>query len=196
MKLIVITLPDFIQGEAANIRWLLDAGMDLIHLRKPCSTYEQCAALLEEIPQEYHSRIVTHDHFSLCKEFALKGVHLNSRNTIPPEGFMGSVSCSCHSVEEVARRKQIVDYVFLSPVFDSISKKGYHSAFSPQSLTEAARQGIIDHNVIALGGVTASRIGSLREWHFGGAAFLGDIWNRMGTPEIGEYIEKLRSYSL
>lgn len=192
MKLIVLTLPYFIRNEAAYVAWLLRSGVDAVHIRKPDSTREQCAALLGEIPLEYHCRLVVHDHFSLCGEFGLKGVHLNRRNPVAPAGFGGSVSCSCHSIGEAVRRKPSMDYVFLSPVFDSISKQGYTSAYTAEELACAACRGFIDDKVVALGGVTAPRIGMLRGWHFGGAALLGDIWSRVGQAGADAYMDGLR----
>lgn len=74
--------------------------------------------------------------------------------------------------------KDKVDYIFLSPVFDSISKSGYSSAFTHEQLAEAALRGIIDHRVFALGGVTPDKYSFLQRYHFGGAAMLGAIWNK------------------
>ena len=79
-------------------------------------------------------------------------------------------------MEEVIERKPTMNYVFLSPIFDSISKQGYRSAFDHATLKKAAHEGIIDHKVVALGGVTRQRISLLAEYGFGGAAMLGDIW--------------------
>lgn len=69
-----------------------------------------------------------------------------------------------------------MDYVFLSPIFDSISKSGYRSAFSYARLRDAADRGVIDEKVVALGGVTFDKIPLLSSLHFGGAAMLGAIW--------------------
>ncbi len=65
----------------------------------------------------------------------------------------------------------------LSPVFDSISKRGYASAFALPQLEMARAEGIIDDKVIALGGVTADRLPAVRRMGFGGAALLGAIWS-------------------
>lgn len=83
-------------------------------------------------------------------------------------------------------------YVFLSPIFDSISKAGYEAAFTASRLQQAAADGIIDGKVIALGGVTANNIPLLKEWHFGGAAFLGDVWSRISHPDVDKYLKTLR----
>lgn len=187
MKYIVITSPEFLDGEAALIEGLFRRGFDILHLRKPTADVERVEQLLKQIPQEYHRQIVVHDHFELCRDYGLKGIHLNSRHPLPPTDFRpGSVSASCHSLEEVARRKPGLSYVTLSPIFDSISKHGYQSAYTPQQLEAAARQGIIDDKVVALGGVTFASIPQLRQWHFGGAAFLGEVWAKAGTKAFDE----------
>lgn len=71
--------------------------------------------------------------------------------------------------------KDECDYLFLSPIFDSISKAGYRSAFSHEQLQRAADEGVIDRKVIALGGVTPERIPYLHSLGFGGVAMLGAL---------------------
>ena len=182
MKTIAITLPYFFTDEASAINRLFENGIDLLHLRKPDSQTDECRLLLEAVDKRWLQRIVVHDHFELCKEFQLHGIHLNRRNNTVPADHHGSLSCSCHSLEEVIERKPKMDYVFLSPIYDSISKQGYHSAFSDEALRQASAQGIIDHKVVALGGVTRQRIPQLEEYGFGGAAMLGEMWKNI--PEL------------
>lgn len=194
MKFIVITSPEFVPGEAFLIKRLFSAGLDILHLRKPGSRTEECIRLLDEIPQELHSKIVIHDHFSLCGRYGLKGVHLNSRNPAPPESCNDgrhTISASCHSLQEAAMRTESLDYVFLSPIFNSISKQGYRSAYSGEELDTAAEIGIIGSKTIALGGISYDRIPQLRKWNFGGAAFLGDVWGRATDGSFDEHAEKL-----
>lgn len=176
-RLIAITRPDFFPGEAARICQLLEEGFYAVHLRKPTATAGECAALLDELPAWCRRRIVVHDHFGLCPQYGLLGVHLNGRNPLPPTAFtVDHLSRSCHSLEEVQRAKPTMRYVTLSPIFDSISKQGYASAFTPEILRQAAREGLIDRKVVALGGVTPERLPLLKEWGFGGAAMLGCLW--------------------
>ena len=177
MRIIAITKPQFFTGEASAINNLFANGyIDLMHLRKPGSSIDDCRRLLDAISKEWLPRIVTNDHFALCNEYGLHGVHLNSRNPTPPTNHHGSLSCSCHSLQEVIERKPYMNYVFLSPIYDSISKQGYHSAFTDAMLRKAAADGIIDKKVVALGGITHKCISQLEEYGFGGAAMLGDIW--------------------
>lgn len=193
MKWITITSPDFISGEAIFIDKLFLQGLDLLHIRKPDAPLEAYKRLLLQIPRHCYSRIVLHEHFALAEEFGLHGIHLNRRCSQVPDSFHRSISCSCHSLEEVKKQKDSKDYVFLSPIFDSISKVGYHAAFSPTSLKQAAIENIIDEKVIALGGITANNILFVKEWHFGGVAFLGDIWKRMSEPQVNEYLKHIRT---
>ena len=78
----------------------------------------------------------------------------------------------------MAARKASVDYLFLSPIFDSISKAGYKSNFTIDELRAAADAGIIDSRVFALGGVTPDRLSLLQSIGFGGAVMLGAVWGR------------------
>lgn len=176
MKLIYITLPRFFAGEAQYITALLHSGLEVLHLRKPEATACEVEKLIKAIPAQYYPRIVLHDHFTLAQTYELKGVHLNSRNPRAPEGWQGTVSRSCHSLEEVQQYKDLCDYLFLSPVFDSISKQGYASAYTADELYRAARAGVIDRKVYALGGISQKRLPQLKEWGFGGAVLLGDAW--------------------
>lgn len=179
---IVITLPQFFDGEAGQIARLLRCSIDLVHIRKPQATAEQTEHLIQAIPQEYHTRLVLHDHHELAMKYHLHGVHLNSRNPLPPQGWKGSVSRSCHSLEEVKEWKDRCNYVSLSPIFDSISKQGYRAAFSAEELKKAKKEGIIDHKVLALGGVTFRRMDEVLRMGFGGGMILGDAWKQGLEP--------------
>ena len=183
MLWIAVTPPAFHDGEAAFISRLLAGGVDVVHLRKPGSAEAECAGLLEALSEDERARVVVHDHFGLAARYGLMGIHLNSRNPSVPEGFCGHVSRSCHSLEEVRRFKPECGYVFLSPVFDSISKQGYASVFSEEDLHRAAASGIIDSRVVALGGVTPERLPYLRSLGFGGAAMLGCVSSIASLPE-------------
>ena len=176
--IIVITKPEFFSGEAKRISWLLTSGAaDVIHIRKPQAAQAEVERLIQSLPSELYDRLVLHDHHELAVKHHLHGVHLNSRCPEAPEGWSGAVSISCHSLSELAEcRKQPYAYISLSPIFDSISKPGYHSAFTRQQIAEASAQGLIDYRVMALGGVTFDKINDVLEMGFGGAMILGDAW--------------------
>lgn len=192
MKLIVITSPQFIGGEASYITSMLQKGIDLVHLRKPESSPRDCAKLLDAIPEKLHQRIVIHYHHCLCEDYHLGGMHISPYHmsqTLPRYG--GTISRSCHSIDEIAGFRSSYDYLFLSPIFNSISKQGYHGAFSALQLQEAQQKGIIDNKVIALGGITANNLSIVKQLGFGGAALLGDVWQHAGTKKLDNYLNQL-----
>lgn len=190
----MITPPKFFIEEDKILTALFEEGLDILHLRKPDTVPMYSERLLSLIPQQYHKRIVTHDHFYLKEEFNLMGVHLNSRNPNIPLNYKGHVSCSCHSMEEVRQKKGHFNYVFMSPIFDSISKKEYLSNFSTDELKKASKEGLIDKKVIALGGISPENIRTIKQYGFGGAAILGDIWDRFDEHETIDYNEIIRRF--
>lgn len=123
-----------------------------------------------------------HDHFNLATEMGMGGIHINRRNWIVPDHFNGLISRSSHSIKELAADTSS-DYVFLSPIFDSISKSGYMSGFSKNELSEASTDGVIGECTVALGGITPERLPYLSDLGFGGAAFLGYIWHGNNADE-------------
>ena len=64
------------------------------------------------------------------------------------------------------------------PIYDSISKEGYSSAYSCDTLQKAQQAGIIDSKVMALGGITLEHLPEIAALGFGGAVLLGDVWQQ------------------
>jgi thiamine-phosphate pyrophosphorylase len=198
MKLILITSPTYFVEEDKIITSLFEEGLDILHLRKPDTAPMYAERLLTLIPEQYHKRIVVHGHFYLKEEFRLKGIHLNLRNPNAPDHYKGHISCSCHSLEEIKERKRNYDYVFMSPVFDSISKQNYNAQYSPEEIKKAHKQGIIDKKVYALGGIDVHNIKEVKKYGFGGAAIMGAIWQKFDTccdrdySQIIEHFRKLK----
>lgn len=196
-KLIVITPPRFFKGEESILSQLFDEGMQSLHLRKPDSDANEIRKLLDRIPDIYYPKIVLHDCFGLAVEYGLGGVHLNRRNKQAPDSFKGSVSRSCHSIEEI-RQSQEFDYLFLSPIFQSISKEGYGNGFEMKVLKQASDDGIISDKVIALGGIDLTTLPLLCPFRFGGAAVLGALWGNdpatKNTDSIISQYKKLQAW--
>lgn len=190
--IVIITSPRFLPCEAEALGLLLD-GLDCrVHLRKPGCTETQMRGLLDSLPRRFMSRLTLQDHLRLAREYGVGGVHPTSRFPEIPEGWTGLVSRSCHSPEEV-RACRDADYVFLSPVFDSISKSGYASAFTDAQLREASGK-FIDGHVYALGGVRPESFPLLKEYGFGGAALLGHVWKDCSPEGLREVTAEIKRY--
>ena len=181
---IVITKPEMFPGEAEVVNTLFANGMQRLHLRKPGASEQEMAEWIGRIDLPFRQRIIVHDHHRLLRTMGLGGIHLNARNPEAPAWFFaerqkrGSVtlSRSCHSLEEIAQWKDVCDYLFLSPIFDSISKGGYTSAFTRETLLQAYHDGLFSKPVYALGGVSAYNIRSIYDYGFAGAAVIGSLW--------------------
>ena len=174
---IVITMPTPIVDEGKQIAKILSReDVGIVHIRKPGYSLEEMENLILSIDKKYYSRIVLHDHFQLAVKYNLYGVHINSRNPFPPDNWKGSISRSCHCISEVKECKGNYNYVSLSPVFNSISKKGYCAAFSEDEIVAARAKGIIDEKVFALGGIRFALLDKIKSMGFGGAMILGDAW--------------------
>jgi len=200
LKNIIVSFPSEIDDEFEKIHDLLmDDAIDFFHLRKPDFDYTQMKEFLNQIDTDLHYKIVIHSHYSLIGEFDLAGINLNRKalsqlaykdevdkcfiqplvlnntqievNRIIPN----MVTFSAHSFAEIKNLSFDTDYVFLSPIFDSISKVGYCSNFN---LTEVKEELMSTKTkVIALGGVTLDQETILKEVGFYGLARLGDFWN-------------------
>jgi thiamine-phosphate pyrophosphorylase len=86
-----------------------------------------------------------------------------------------------------------IDYVTLSPIYNSISKPGYNSSFDlfdAQLLSALKRQ-----KVIALGGVTPDKFQQLHDAGFAGAALLGYVWRDDYNGFI-QSLSDIRNYKL
>ena len=184
MRIIAITTPKVDNKDVLLIKRLLEGGIDIIHLRKPESDIDECRQLLKALTKEEREQIIIHDFPELYDEFSLKGIHINRNVPSLPNDYIGLRTRSCHSLEEVNRYKDEYDYLFLSPIFDSISKVGYRAGFRKEELQEASLKGIIDEKVVALGGVTFESISYLKGLNFGGVAMIGGIYNMNGLNRL------------
>ena len=194
MKLIVVTAPTFFVEEDKIITALFEEGLDILHLRKPETPAMYSERLLTLIPEKYHKRIITHEHFYLQEEFSLMGIHLNTRNSKEPHDYSGHISCPCHSLDEVQNKKHFYDYLFLSPIYNCITKSGVTSGFTAEELRQAGKSKVIDSRVMALGGITPDNILEIKDYGFGGAVVMGDLWNKFNACTDRDYLEVIRHF--
>lgn len=180
MTPIVITPPEIYQNEVHLWEALFLAGLERLHVRKPQASVTELKGMLSCLPKRYHSRLVLHQHFQLADDFNLGGLHFKSHmqtEEIVSNNKNFSLSKSCHTPLEVLNNYQKHDYVFLSPIFDSISKKGYSSAFYLDEIRTFFQDKPQVKNCIALGGIDANNAQNCLDLGFAGCALLGAIWD-------------------
>ena len=181
-----MTRPEFFVEEHQILTALFDEGLDTLHLRKPNTEPVYSERLISLIPEAYRRNIVVHDHFYLKNEYGLKGIHLNQRNPELPQNYKGHISCSCQTEEELKACATFCDYEFLSPIFESVTDGELSTEFSAR-LHDFSKRHVINKRVMAMGNVGLNNLPLLKDYGFGGAVVLGDLWNRFDIHTNHDY---------
>lgn len=200
MKIIVISPSGQHENEIEIITKLFESGLETFHLRKPRYSTKQLANYIKKIPAVYHNRIVIHSHHNLVFKFALKGIHLTKthRNRKFRTWFMKrlikyrkpatTVSVSHRRLIGLFEDEKVHSYVFLSPVFDSLTGK-YQSGFTEHSLKSAITK--THHKVVARGGVDANVVERVNNIGFEGIALYSALWKRRDpVAEFNKVVDK------
>lgn len=182
MKVVIVSNPNVVENETTIISALFEAGLETLHLRKPDITKDDLVDLINCINPKYHPAIVLHQHFDLTEEFAINRIHLSEpkRKTASSKDLLSwksknyVLSTSIHSIEDYNSLSTNFDYVFLGPVYESISKDGYKPSFN--ILEEVKLLVKKQTQIFAIGGVAPDKLEELEESNFDGAALLGSIW--------------------
>lgn len=179
--LILLTSAGKIEKEADILNRFLELGLQYLHIRKPNCQKEGYKNLLLEIDPKFYNRIVIHQYHELVQEFPIRGIHLqeHARRSLGNQvhQFLQlhrdkgiRISTSFHCKLELQMCAKRFDYSFLSPVFDSISKKNY--AGKNFDVSE------LKSKIIALGGVHPDTLCAAYQKGYFGVAVMGSIWNR------------------
>lgn len=182
-----MTKSTFFVEEDKILTTLFEAGMENLHLYKPGAEPIYSERLLTLLSEDYYGKITVHDHFYLKEEFRLKGIHLNNCQTAVPQGYRGSVSRTCHSIDELKEAKKSSNYVFLKTLFDSQSNPADKSTLTMDMLHEASKHKLIDKKVYAMGGMNLDNICIAKDLGFGGVVICGDLWNRFNIHNELDY---------
>lgn len=199
--IILISNPESVEGEIALINRLFQAGLQQFHLRKPNYNLYEIDIFLKQIDKKFHHKIVIHQHYELIKKYNLKGIHFTykTKSEINKNEYQNLYkSVSIHSFDELLTYKtKQINQVFLSPIFDSISKPGYKSSIKLQNIADFKQKNNIKFNIIALGGIKKENISTIKKYQFDGIALLGTIWNDFKTNQNKlQIIEKFKQLKM
>lgn len=183
--LIVLSDSDFRSGETGLVNELFHAGLDLFHIRKYGADEASLLKWVNEISEQYRSKLVLHHDHEWGKSIGLNRFHYSERDreAWKAENWTGAgrefmYSTSVHSVEAYNELPDHFAYAFLSPVFDSISKTDYKAVkFDLDNRSHHQTK------LIGLGGIHAGNVESVFDMGFEGAALLGSIWNSKNPVE-------------
>lgn len=192
MDFVVFSSPDKVHSEIQLVQKMFDEGLQTFHLRKPKFSTSELEEYMNSLSQRYHSRVILHTHHKLAKKFKIKGIHLghkhrkktyNSNFKIRLLKFKHPswvITRSCHKLRNLVEEAERYSYVFLSPVFESITKNTHSGNFSKRALQEITSNKKL--KIYALGGIDETRIEEAFETGFTGVAALSSIWETERDP--------------
>ena len=201
MKIVVISHPEEIQDELKTTVRLFETGLERFHLRKPHYSKNAMRRFLDQVPFSYRSRIVIHSHHELSVAYSLAGIHVSEKHR--KKRYLRTwlmtkylklrrpelkITTGFHTLGSLKNENPLYEYVFLSPVFDSISKIGYRNTFNEDSLVKMIKKSAC--KVIALGGIDEDKIDKAQELGFYGVALLGSIWKSSEPVEKFKRIQQ------
>ena len=187
MKLLLISPEGHDERELPALPRLFSTGLAHYHLRNPSWDRAPHATHLRTLPAEFHPRIVLHTHHDLASDFALGGLHFRDAGRAGPPGPPRCPSAptftsrACHDLSSLLLSLGHCSRILLSPIFPSLSKPGHAptSALAHATISfalEARRPEQRRTEVVALGGINATRIPACRALGFDTAAVLGAVW--------------------
>ncbi len=208
LRLILISPEKDYPEEQGITMELFRLGLSQYHVRKPKYSTEKLKSYLSKFDVKYHDRIVIHTHHELATSFKLKGIHLTERHRKDNKLYMWfmlkylhyrrpdlQISTSFHVITSLKNYHPKYRYVFLNPIFESISKLGHKSTFNETSLRAALQK--TKYKVIALGGVTADKIKDVQDYGFSGFGLLGIIWQSPDPiQEFKNIIERCKELNI
>lgn len=202
MKLVLFSPSDKKDFEIPFLINMFENGLPTYHIRKLKYSTRKLQNFLSEIPEKYHNRIVIHTHHELAIKFDLKGVYISRshkkrkiRTWFRIKWFMLrkkglEVSATVKHTENLSESESKYNYVFLSPVFDSLSGN-FQAGFSEFNIKSALQN--TKSKVIARGGISVENIQKAHELGFAGVAFYTSIWKT--TSPVQEFLKVKKKFA-
>lgn len=191
--MIILLSPDRpVAHESAIVNTLLKRGLSLFHIRKPQLSDVEMASYVEAIDPHYRKQLVLHSHFHLAHELGIERMHVReedrkqNRQQGLPAGFR--LSTSVHDIATFNTLDTIWDYAFLSPVFPSISKKGYGIAHTVLDDLRLRRNPHV--RLVGLGGIDEQNYKQVFAAGADAIALLGAVWNSPEPIKVFDNINK------
>ncbi len=202
MKIIVISSNKQNEKETKIVTTMFEHGLETFHLRKPRLTTKELSEYIEQIHAHFHNRIVIHTHHSLAGKYKLKGIHFTRSHLKTPRKtwwrlkllswkrpLSSLTMSSSHSKLSTLYEptEYSYNYVFVSPVFDSLTGK-FQSGFYEEGIKAANEKS--GKKIIARGGVNADKLEKVNELGFYGIALYSALWDK--PDPFQEFLNILR----
>jgi thiamine-phosphate pyrophosphorylase len=194
---LVLFTPNDGSWNVKQVRQLFDAGVGRLHVQYrrdwQLKDYED---FLKNIPETFWPRIVLEDQPELVLSCKLGGLQIHPTERVPRRWPKhGVLSAKCHSYDELLAVDKSCRYVFLTPIFESVSKKDHRPRRTVREYAVILERWKSEGGcpAYALGGITPENIGEVREMGFDGAAFIGSVWKE--KDPVRAFLDLERAWS-
>ena len=181
MEITVFSWPSYIPGEVRLVKGLLARGVKTFHLRKPSWGRQATDNFLAELTPNEQRSVMLHQYPDLRQSYPVKGIHFSSRLPLANQQALlrergWAFSTSVHNLDQISKLPSGFRMVYISPVFDSISKTNHFANFEWSELKAFLRKQKSPPPLYALGGIEAENLPYVKDLGFQGAAVLGALW--------------------
>jgi thiamine-phosphate pyrophosphorylase len=179
----------------AQVRDAAQAGVDLVQIRERDLEAAALAALVRQavaLTRGSATRIIVNDRLDVALACGADGVHLRgdsfpaaaARRGAPPGFFVGR---SVHSADDARAAGRDVDYVIAGTLFPTTSKLAAHRLLGLDGLRAVVAAA--GAPVLAIGGVTAERLGEIAATGAAGVAASGLF---TGAASLAQTVDLVR----
>lgn len=207
MKLMLITANTSVPDETSLVTKMFESGLTHLHLKKPRFTTLRMIEYLNEIPKQYHNRIIIHSHHKLALKYNLHGVYMSTthlkakwkyawikfRLRIKFDGISRS-----RGYRNLANASQIettnYNYYLIGTMFNSITNSLY-SGYYHDGVTSLLKNS--GKNFVARGGVTPGCVKLANDYGFYGIAANSYVWkSELPYDRFLEFVEAFKSNNI
>lgn len=176
--ILVITPETIIPNEPEIINQMFHEGLDLLHIRKPSINREEMTGFINSIDDSFSAQLILHTHYEVGKDYNISRFHFREEDRrqgkYKPWMTENIISTSVHDIAAYNMLEKEWEYAFISPLFPSISKKGYGA--DSRVMNDVRQRNNPEVKLIGLGGIDADHIHEAFEAGVDGVALLGAIW--------------------
>lgn len=190
MKVFVISSTEKFHTEIPVLIRMFQLGLTTFHLRKPKWSTSKLSEYIESIPKEYHKHIIIHSHHSLVLKYDLKGIHITRKHRKKMRKTRLrimwyklrrrhiTITRTFHKLSDLVHHKEKYNYVFLTPVYEGISKNSHSGGFSRRAVEKMLQK--TEYKVYGMGGIAPDKFEDLHSMGFAGGCLLGALWEAEG----------------
>ncbi|MCD8298742.1 MAG: thiamine phosphate synthase [Opitutae bacterium] len=178
--IVVMSPQGSVRDEAKLVTELFKNGLAVYHLRRPRWQKVRFKKFIEQIPEQFRSRIVLHHYPDLVAKYNLGGFHLGPNAEIP-QGYTGSLSAQCMQYSDAEKFGKRCRRLMLGPVFLKDDRDITIPTRTPQEFSAIIsywrKKNGSRTKFFAFGGVSGQNIATCKHLGFDGVTLVSAIWD-------------------